>query len=76
MANSPQGQCPLRFCLEKETETNSLREGTRLENEVENLAPYLDAVTGKINKKEKPIQFDARNWQEGHIYCRYCKIRQ
>ena len=46
-ANSPFGQCPLRFSLEKETNENSLREGKRLEAEVKNLKSFYDNESGK-----------------------------
>ena len=39
-ANSPFGQCPLRFAMENETTENSLREGKRLEAEVNKLKSF------------------------------------
>ena len=46
-ANSPFGQCPLRMAAENETNTNSLREGKRLEQEVKNLKQHHDHKSGK-----------------------------
>ena len=46
-ANSPFGQCPLRMAAENETDTNSLREGKRLEQEVKNLKQHHDHKSGK-----------------------------
>ena len=46
-ANSPFGQCPLRFAMENETHENSSREGLRLEAEAENLHSFHDNQSGK-----------------------------
>jgi hypothetical protein len=46
-ANSPFGQCPLRFAMEPETHENSSREGLRLKTETEKLKPFHDNQSGK-----------------------------
>ena len=50
-ANSPFGQCPLRFAMEKESHQNSLAEGNRLEQEAETLKPHHD------HKSDKNVEF-------------------
>ena len=50
-ANSPFGQCPLRFAMEKESHQNSLAEGNRLEQEAETLQPHYD------HKSDKNVEF-------------------
>ena len=50
-ANSPFGQCPLRFAMEKESHQNSLAEGNRLEQEAETLQPHYD------HKSDKHVEF-------------------
>ena len=60
-ANSPFGQCPLRFSLEPETDINSLREGTRLETEAKNLKSFHDNESGKdITFTSLPTQVDGK----------------
>ena len=60
-ANSPFGQTPLRFAMENESHENSLREGRRLEEEVENLKPYHDSEHDKdISFTCLPTELDGK----------------
>ena len=77
-ANSPFGQSPLRFAMENESHENSLREGKRLEAEVENLKSYHDSEHDKdISFTCLPTELDGKVkfvWSETTTSMQNCYV--
>jgi hypothetical protein len=77
-ANSPFGQCPLRFSFEKETDQNSLREGKRLEAEAAKIQSFHDNESGKdISFTSLPTQVDGKVkfvWSETPTSMQNCYV--